>query len=76
MQRYSLKLSATCVATKHSVSYKETQWQASRHKQELERESIKGTRTSECYLASKPPPQCERRVAREKSGAKTRFRDY
>ena len=27
--------------------YKETRWQASRHKQELEQETIKGTRTGE-----------------------------
>ena len=75
MQRYSLKLSATCVATKQSVSYKEMQWQASRHGQELERENIKGTRTGDYCLASEPSPQCDRGVGREWRGVNTRFRD-
>ena len=36
-----------CIGVSSRVSYKETQWEAGRHKQELGQETIKGTRKGE-----------------------------
>ena len=41
------ELRSAAADPQHLSSYKETQWEASRHKQELEQETMKGTRTGE-----------------------------